>query len=487
MHAILKRARQGSALRTSHIAARRTLGYGAVLLAGVSLAAMLLPERTATAQSQPERIAPVLPLARHVLIPEAPAVQIAQATQLTPGRYANPATLDSAGRLTSNMDFILASCDTFRSMRSSLERDLQRLQALADALPTFVAGQMRPAGARRDGVYADGQARGHDGDLVRQTLRDYRARVEQMTRQCAPRPTTTPPTATPPRAPQRAPDVSSGPFAGPTLEPWIAGAIRDNRASGAYASNGSQPAGSGTGSKDQGNFCGGVDAALPLGGPLSSFLDFLGQEGVTAVWFGSTQIGARIGICELGSGEKVVFKEVRHPGADGVVTLSEKERAEITLMLIVRQLFFIDIGGILPREARRGAQYAAADIAQAMVPRARNYWPFMIYAGVGPSFMRTRIDMSSNQTGAGGRIETASLIKWDSGISFVVGGQTALCRNCAFGNPVMFGVEGQWTRLPARDISVTSSAFGFTESGRVGSRSSSRISFKVTVPFAIGR
>lgn len=41
--------------------------------------------------------------------------------------------------------------------------------------------------------------------------------------------------------------------------------------------------------------------------------------------------------------------------------------------------------------------------------------------------------------------------------------------------------------LPAREVSLTSSRFGFVENGRVNSRSSSRVMFKFSVPFAIGR
>lgn len=485
---------------------RRSTGLGSILGAGLALAATILPELRVAAEGVRTESAPILqgaafvPLADRIAsfqLAEVPKLrQRAQLPTLRTGEFANPDTGKRARELSQNIDFWYA---TGCSNLANLDRNLQLLADLAAALPPFVQGGMRPAGARTDGVYQDGLVRGHDGDLVRAELGKAQAKRDELASRCRPpAPRTPPPAAAPPPSgnlrtaavPPGAPRNSIDPIAliyggGPVFEPWIAGAIRRNDADGSYSSDGGQPSGSGTGNRTQANFCGGVDTVLPLGGPLSSFLNFLDEEGATAIWFGSTQIGARFGVCELGNGDKVVFKEARHPGADGTVTLTERERTEVTMMLLVRQLMFIDFSGLFgSRVAGRDEQYASTELAQAGFGRPRNYWPFMLYGGVGPSLVRTSIEIASDQTGAGGRLESASQRRWDLGLTFMVGAQTALCKACLFGNPVLIGVEGQWTRLPKRDIAVTSAAFGFTESGRVSNRNSSRVMFRLTVPLA---
>lgn len=266
--------------------------------------------------------------------------------------------------------------------------------------------------------------------------------------------------------------------------------VRNNTANGSYASDGAQAPGAGQGSLSQFNFGMTIAGYMPL--PL-----FLERNPRGGVVMGSTQIGLRLGVYHLGSGDKLVLDIARH-GAGGLVRLTEKERQEIVLMLMLRQTILLNTGifrglGIGERTHKHqladAPSYGAAEreIAQAPAPDAAAYWPVVVYGGVGPSFVNTKVEITSNQAPGGGVFESASKRKWDTGVSFVFGAQTPLCRNCLFGSPLMFGVEGQWTHLPKREVSVTSSTFGFTERGTVESRSSSRVMFTLTVPFGFRR
>lgn len=562
---------------THRAMARRTAGYAAILLAGASLAAMLAPGRDATAEGKRIGAPAAAPTAGYATLAlNFRPLQIAQANELVPGKYVNNETNVAASIFEGSLKSHLA--EGCRGVANAIEA-LENLQDLARRLPTFEKGAPAPAGARRDGVYADGQARGHDGDLVRKAIRDgdYGNKIAVLVRKCrpqvhyrglaaaavkacneddyfqaiaelrteaqqleqeanqrasegkiedaraldaaakaakaeadklarekdaafkncpkpraaaapppsGPRTTVPPPsdrTAPPPGAPQRPVGLPFTP--GFVLEPWVAVTVRFNDAEGAYSSDGGQAPGTGKGDKTQGNVCGGAEFRMPF----FDFAAIAGMQGIEYLAVGTTEAGLRFGYCELGSGEKVAFSEIRH-GADGAVTLTERERTEIMLLFMVQQNLYIDVARLFGQDriGSRDGQYAAADLAQAPGMRARNWWPFAVYFGVGPSFVRTTISMTSNQAPGGGVFEAASQRRWDTGVSFVVGGKTALCRDCAFGSPVMFGIEGQWTRLPARNIAVTSSTFGFTESGRVSGRSVSRLTFKVSVPFGIGR
>ena len=561
--------------RSDHAVVRPTAGYAALLIAGASLAATLAPGRDAAAEGKRIDAVPAAGYATLALNFRAP--QLAQVNQLVPGRYVSGETALSAGLFVSNLNRAL---DEGCLGLAAASEGLRALQDLAGRLPSFTPGTAVPAGARRDGVYADGQVRGHDGDLVRKAIQDgaFVQRVAALVRRCQPwihwrgiadafvracnedgyfdaiaelradaqrlareasdkvgegkiaearalddaakqaqaeadklarekdarfrncpkpraaaptppRPsgpqTTAPPPrdqAAPPGAPQRPAALPRTP--GFVFEPWVAVTVRFNNAAGAYSSDGGQPPGTGKGDKTQGNFCGGAEFRMRL----VDFADIVAMKGVESFALGATEAGLRFGACELGSGEKVAFSDIRH-GADGAVTLSERERTEIMLLFMLQQYFYIDVARMFgqDRAGSRDDQYAAADLAQAPGMRAPNWWPFAVYVGVGPSFVRTTINMTSNQAPGGGVFESVSERRWDTGVSFVFGGKTALCRNCAFGSPVMFGIEGQWTHLPARNVAVTSSTFGFTESGRVSGRTASRVTFKMSVPFGIGR
>jgi hypothetical protein len=285
--------------------------------------------------------------------------------------------------------------------------------------------------------------------------------------------------------------VSSSPFGDSpiSLEPMILFGSRTNRADGSYASTGAQPAGAGTGSESSFNFCGAVQGWVTL-----VQFDRLAQAvGNALVVLGRTEAGFRFGVCHLGDGNKVVFREIRHPGSDGTVRISERERTEIMAHLFLRQTILININRMFGTTLSNlpGEQFAAAATADGggqnpgAMPRLGQYWPVALYVGGGPSFVSTVIDLTSNQTGAGGAIETSQQNKLDTAWSFTVGAQTALCRACVSGSPIMLGVEGTWTWLPTRDATVTSRAFGFTETGRVSNRSSTRVMVTLSVPFRL--
>jgi hypothetical protein len=155
---------------------------------------------------------------------------------------------------------------------------------------------------------------------------------------------------------------------------------------------------------------------------------------------------------------------------------------------MLRQTFLIDIGGLFGRGTAflPGDQFAATELAQGTrAAPAPNYWPVALYVGGGPSFVSSTIAIVSNQSGGGGAVESARQVKTDTAWGLVVGAQTALCRDCVLGSPLMVGVEGGWLWLPARDINLRSSAFGFTETGRVSARNSTRVMFTISVPFRV--
>lgn len=297
----------------------------------------------------------------------------------------------------------------------------------------------------------------------------------------------------------------------PAAEFSIALGFRNNNANGHYLGSITAP-GSGEGSETRFNFGGGATLWFPFYNfQTGTYFDYpsardalrrelpqLAQAGyddgpdfheAIAGWvaFQTLALGGRVTLDHLGSGEKRVLELVRH-GADGVVSLTESERSMISLLLLVRMSFVIRLGNIGPVDAAsRGDELADSDLAQA--PRARreraNWWPVNVYLGGGPSFVRTKISMTSNQVPGGGVFESVSQTKTDTAWSFVLGAQTAVCRACIFGKPLMAGLEGQWTWLPSRSVTLTSSTFGFTETGRVDGRSSARMMFTLSVPFVI--
>lgn len=295
----------------------------------------------------------------------------------------------------------------------------------------------------------------------------------------------------------------------PTVEFSIALGIRNNSADGHYTGTAQAP-GSGSGSESKVNLGAGATIWLPLynfqtGSVINPFevqltrnafrpqyaqLDpDLGWE-LSNLWFamGVLSIGGRSDFVYLGDGKKAVLELVRH-GPNGAVELTESERTMVSLLLLVRFSFAINLArmGLFGSQEfadRHDAQYADTDYAQAPRPRGRaNWWPVHIYAGGGPSFVRTKITMTSNQAPGGGVFQSLSETKTDTAWSFVLGAQTAACRTCIFGKPLMLGVEGQWTWMPSRTVSITSSTFGFTETGRVDNRSSARVMFTASVPF----
>lgn len=573
------RARRRARAEACHFGGpmRRAAGYAAILLAGISLAAMIFPERAAQAEKQPQpgaanRAAGVAPA-------RPPGTEIAQA-----GRHSGPRGTSfnqkEAADLANQAYDAALRCDRAATdrhvtnmgrLRQSLLQaeasgvvqgageDANALLAARSYISSALTNDCPPKalvvraidegmvygfydGANRENVQrlidkaeaavkncdkdayydavaelrtlvesinraaqlTEGSAPKHAADLRRDAAR-ISAMVEHLVRtgdarfrNCTPPRAAAPPapptgprtnvpppppdTAAPPAGPQRPVGLPFTP--GFVIEPWVAVTVRFNDAEGEYSSDGGQAPGAGKGDKTQGNFCGGAEFRMRL----FDLANIAAMQGVESFMLGATEAGLRFGVCELGSGEKVAFSEIRH-GADGAVTLSERERTEIMLLFMLQQYFYIDVASMFGQNqsGSRGDQYAAADLAQAPGMRARNWWPFAVYFGVGPSFVRTTISMTSNQVPGGGVFEAASQRRWDTGVSFVVGGKTALCRDCAFGSPVMFGIEGQWTHLPARNVAVTSSTFGFTESGRVSGRTASRLTFKVSVPFGIGR
>lgn len=319
------------------------------------------------------------------------------------------------------------------------------------------------------------------------------------------------PPKAPPMTPQNASLWPATIFGGTALvgEFSLAVGFRSNSAKGEYSSNGLQAPGTGEGSETLANIAGGLTLWLPVYrfgyGPIWRRSLDVAQAGDDYPYYddfppypvfadflalGALSVGGRVTLDYLGDGNKRVIELVRH-GPEGFVTLTERERSMVSLLLMIRLGLWINLwefgwGG--PTEAGAGEAYADSDMAQApRRRRAANWWPVNVYLGTGPSFVRTKIAMTSNQAPGGGVFQSNSQTRTDTAWSFVLGAQTALCRRCMFGLPLMAGLEGQWTWMPSRSVSITSSTFGFTESGRVSGRSSARMMFNLSVPFAITR
>jgi hypothetical protein len=111
----------------------------------------------------------------------------------------------------------------------------------------------------------------------------------------------------------------------------------------------------------------------------------------------------------------------------------------------------------------------------------------MITAGIGPSFVSSKLTLSSDQSFFGGGVPTASESYTATALTFRIGVATPLCGRCAFGRPLLAGIDGTFTWMPSRELSVRSTSFGFTETARVGERLNTTVIFKLSVPFGLLR
>jgi hypothetical protein len=105
--------------------------------------------------------------------------------------------------------------------------------------------------------------------------------------------------------------------------------------------------------------------------------------------------------------------------------------------------------------------------------------------GIGPSFRYSTLGLTSNQSASGGGIPSTAQSQWLVGVVASVGVSAWVCSSCMAGNPLDVGLEGRMRYFGAQSVSLTSPAFGFIETGTVGSHPEFSLRLKVGVPILI--
>lgn len=222
------------------------------------------------------------------------------------------------------------------------------------------------------------------------------------------------------------------------IEPKIGIGIGGTSSDPTYRSTGAQAPFDGSASQNNVQVCGGATVWFPVSGA------------------GAVKIGVDAQACSgpsaFGGGDDL-FRILRH-GLGGDVTLQSR----------INVIFDV--------------------FARAEVPVAPN-WFFS--AGVGPTFRHLDLTLTSNQSFFGGGIPSASSSTWQIGIGVVAGISTFVCPDCIAGNPLRVGVEVRARFFPSESVSLTSPAFGFTETGSTGSTTNYSVMFNFSVPINSGR
>ena len=214
------------------------------------------------------------------------------------------------------------------------------------------------------------------------------------------------------------------------VEPRVSLGLARTSGTSAYDSTGGQPSFSGDSSKTGGQFSGGVSIGTGVGGNTTVMVDF-------SV---STHPG------------QTFFSILRH--ADGLVTLDASSSVVVDALL--------------------KGQVAAG--------HSNN---FFLSAGIGPSFLKSDITLTSNQTAFGGGMPAISESKWQTGWAVSAGMATSVCQACIAGNPLQIGVEGRARSFSSQSIGLTSPSFGFTETGSTGRTRDYSVFFTLSVPITL--
>jgi hypothetical protein len=366
------------------------------------------------------------------------------------------------------------------------KRKLQLIERNAEGLDKF---QATPLGAATKA-----------GDQAK-ALREYKAELEKKLESCNP-PTGTTPDRPPPGT---TPDKPAGedkrtsmapgsfdPFAMQTFAALVSTAFYAEIAFGAGFNRFGQdgPAYESTGGQTPFSLTGRGRTAASLCGELAlwyALLMTVDPRTTAAFALGNPHFGAALLLCGNLATRLTLFDEAKH--GPGTVRYVLNEYLTFAILFQARIVLWLHLDRLFGRDlALRPRQYAArGDLAQAGAAARGTMWPVLITVGLGPSFTRSRVTYTSDQSFFGGGIPSTSDTRWDTGVTFRIGAQTALCSACAFGQPLMIGVDGTFTWLPSRSLSLTSPAFGFTETARLGSRVNSSVVFKLSVPFGLGR
>ena len=190
---------------------------------------------------------------------------------------------------------------------------------------------------------------------------------------------------------------------------------------------------------------------LPAGfGSNSAGFEVCGQGKVKLWELQAAQVFVGLNGCYDTAGTSTLFSYKVHPGPNGFVTATVDPGASIEPFVEWRQ--------------RMGIGY--------------------MWASGGLIEKHFDLDMTSNQTGAGGKIESASSSFWNPGAMLRAGYSTAWCTNCIFGQPLIGSLGGNIAWFPSsHSVSVTSSAFGFTENAALNHSTEYSADLKLTVPF----
>lgn len=111
------------------------------------------------------------------------------------------------------------------------------------------------------------------------------------------------------------------------------------------------------------------------------------------------------------------------------------------------------------------------------------------YAWIAPGamFQEQRLSLSSDQTGFGGKLETASTSYWSTGFDLRGGISQTICPSCLFNQPLTVSVGGNYTWFnSSQSLGLRSSTFGFTETAKVDNTRQYGAQVKLTTPVAWG-
>jgi len=190
---------------------------------------------------------------------------------------------------------------------------------------------------------------------------------------------------------------------------------------------------------------------LPAGfGSNSAGFEICGQGKVKLWELQAAQVFVGLNGCYDTAGTSTLFSYKVHPGANGFVTATIDPGASFEPFVEWRQ--------------RMGIGYG--------------------WGSVGFVEKNFKLDITSNQTDAGGKIESASNSIWDPGVMLRAGYSMPWCTNCIFGQPLIGSIGGNFAWFPSsQSVSITSSAFGFTENATLNHTTQYSVDLKLTVPF----
>ena len=223
------------------------------------------------------------------------------------------------------------------------------------------------------------------------------------------------------------------------IEPKISGGLGGSSGTASYVSTGLQPPFTGDASPTTGQICGGAA--------------FYPGFGV-----GPVRVGLDVNVCSgsntFGSGN-TLFRIMRHGPGDVDLHASTN--------VIIDVLF-------------------KGEVPIAPIGPSNNLF---LSVGAGTSLRTLNLTLTSNQSFFGGGVLSGTQSIGQTGFGLSAGLSTFACPDCIAGNPLKIGVEGRARFFPSQSISLTSPAFGFTETGRIGRTTDYSVLFTLGVPLTL--